>query len=85
MQKIIKEMIWYMDENPNKNGTYLYAQFSLDGVLLNIATVGYTKKYGWNSSKYGGAYSWDNIQRRMEVMHGRNCRSKSKSPYRNMG
>lgn len=58
MQKIIKEMIWYMDENPNKDGTYLYAKFSLDGVLLNIATVGYTKKYGWNSSKYGGAHSF---------------------------
>lgn len=56
--QISKEMIWYMDENPNKDGTYLYAQFRSDGMLLNIATVGYTKKYGWNSSKYSGAYSW---------------------------
>lgn len=42
--QISKEMVWYMDENPNKDGTYLYAQFRSDGVLLNIATVGYTKK-----------------------------------------
>ena len=42
--QISKEIVWYMDENPNKDGTYLYAKFGADGVLLNIATVGYTKK-----------------------------------------
>lgn len=42
--KIHKEIVWNKGENPNKDGTYLYAQFSSDGLLLNIATVGYTKK-----------------------------------------
>ena len=57
--KIHKEIVWNKGVNPKKDGTYLYAQFGSDGVLLNIATVGYTKKkYGWNSRKYSGAYSW---------------------------
>ena len=67
-----KEIVWYMNENPNKDGTYLYAQFSSDGVLLNIATVGYTKNMNGIQANMVVHILGGNTRRIMEVMHGRN-------------
>lgn len=56
--KIHKEIVWNKGKNPKKDGDYMVAMFWTDGSLYSIHYLGYTTKYGWNTSGESSTHGW---------------------------